>query len=114
MKVYFGGNYLCKQIRNETVRGFFDKWPEERRERQLDDEEVEAMENETPFSFNFRPSIFINGMGAGNSRSCSMGWYFLDKEHQYCEDISEELMEAYDCDRSFAWLTAMMAPRLMR
>ena len=95
---------LCKRIPNEAVEAFFEKWPQERREGQLDDEELEALENETPFAFDFRPNIYINGMGAGGASSCSMGWYFLDQEHQYCEDISEELMEAYDCDRSFAWL----------
>ncbi len=95
---------MCKRIPMVEAGKFFSEWSEERRTSQLTTEELERMEQETPFDFGFSTEFSIHGHAPKNNRgSCFVAWHSLGSEAHYIEDVSEELMEAYGCDKSFAW-----------
>ena len=100
---------FCKRIPMAEAERFFADWPEGRRQEMSLNEEIELLERETPFTTGFSPRFTANGRALESSLGmCCTGWHSLGAEIHYVEEVAEELMEAYHCDRNYAWYFCRM------
>lgn len=61
------------------------------------------MEKENPFSIDIEVIARINGKKLEPPRMCATGWHPCETEQELLEDVQEELMEHYNCDRNQGW-----------
>lgn len=94
---------FCVGVSREKIEKYLDHWNREKRISGLSEEEYELMEKENPFTIDFEVEAKINENELGHSRMCATNWHPCDSEREQIEDIQEELMEYYACDRSQGW-----------
>lgn len=97
---------LCVKIPGDEVTAFFQKWTRDRRLSGLSEEELEIMEQESPFLLNFHLHGELDGCELGSNMSCSAGWHpfsFQGEEAISADSVEEEMMEEYGCDRDCGW-----------
>jgi len=94
---------FCVSIPRERIEKFLEHWKTGKRIASLSAEEYDQMEKENPFTINFEVDVKINGKELEHPRMCAVGWHPCDVEREQIEDLQEELMESYACDRSQGW-----------
>lgn len=110
---------VCAKISLEDMTDFLLKWDENRRLSLKTQEDYEQMEAENPASRDFTVEMSLNKIPLANNMSSSLYWYppsifqLLNEESADEESTNaqenknsrhtEELMEAYDCDRDCLW-----------
>lgn len=94
---------FCVAIPRERIENFLKHWNQDKRISGLSDEELERMEKESPFSIDIEVEAQINGKKLEHPSMCAVGWHPCDQEQEHIEDVQEELMNYYACDRSLGW-----------
>jgi hypothetical protein len=94
---------FCIEIPKERIEYFLKSWNQEIRLLGLSDEDLELMEKENPFSIDINIVARINGNELETPRMCAVGWHPFEIEREMIEDVQEELMEYYNCDRNQGW-----------
>ncbi|MDY3918733.1 MAG: hypothetical protein SOZ59_06985 [Candidatus Limivivens sp.] len=94
---------FCIRIPTREIRAFLEKWNSERRLSPLTHEEYEQMEQESPFSLDFRVTAKVNGRELERKDMCGTAWHPCGEEREQIDLEAEELMEAFGCDRQFGW-----------
>lgn len=93
----------CVEIPKATIEHFYKRWNLGHRISDLSDEELEQLEKENPFSIDIHITAKMNGKELESPRMCAIGWHPCEVEQEQIEDIQEELLEAYNCDRTKGW-----------
>lgn len=94
---------LCKKIPAEDVITYYDKWTDERRFSNLSNEEFEEMKQDNPFCLAIHPEAVINQKTVHIiERMSALGWQ--NYRQDIIKDVSERLMDTYNCDRAYGWL----------
>lgn len=94
---------FCICIPREQIEKYIKDWNIDKRLSGLSMEEYEQMEKENPFTIDFDVEAKINGKELEHPRMCATGWHPCDVERELIDDVEEELMEYYACDRSQGW-----------
>lgn len=94
---------FCVEIPKERIENYLKHWNQDKRASGLSDEELEQMEKENPFSIDIEVVARINGKELEPPRMCAVGWHPWETERELIEDVQEELMEVYHCDRNQGW-----------
>jgi len=94
---------FCVEIPRDRIEVYLKHWNQNKRLSGLSDEELEQMEKENPFSIDIEVVAGINGKELEPPRMCAVGWHPYEAERELIEDIQEELMEYYKCDRNQGW-----------
>lgn len=94
---------FCVSIPKERIEKYIKYWNIDKRLSGLSMEEYEQMEKENPFTIDFEVEVKINGKELEHPRMCATGWHPCNVERELIEDVEEELMEYYACDRSQGW-----------
>jgi hypothetical protein len=94
---------ICMEIPKEKVESYFNLQNQNKRRSDLSDEVLEQMEMANPYSMNFGIEAQVNGKGLVHPRMNAFYWYPVDEMRGQIEDIQDELMEYYTCDRSEGW-----------
>lgn len=102
---------FCIEIRKEKFEEFVKKLDLKRRNNQivnkklseLRDEEIEQIEDDNPFSINIEVKAKLNSSEPSESRMCSVCWQPFEAQQEEIDDVQEELMDYYACDRSQGW-----------
>lgn len=94
---------FCVEIPKERIEIYLKRWNQGKRLSELSDEESELMEKENPFTINIMAAAGINGKELKPPRMCAVGWHPSKTEGELIEDVQEELMECYNCDRNQGW-----------
>jgi len=94
---------FCVGIPRGKVEKYLERWSIDHRISGLSEEEREQMEKENPFDIDFEVEVKIDGKELGNYRMCAVNWHPCEAEREQIEDIQEELMKNYDCDRNLGW-----------
>jgi hypothetical protein len=92
----------CIRIPNPEIERFLEKWEEKAESRRLTAEEEEQIERENPLRLHAFTDLTINGIPLERNNGCGNTWYPAHKQFTD-EQVMEELMEAYHCDRSDGW-----------
>lgn len=91
---------ICRKIPMDQVRAFYDKW-QDRAGADLPDETAEQIERESPMNLPVQLEGWVNGqplVSKGWSGTC---WQSCTPD--YNDEEAEALMEAYGCDKQYAW-----------
>ncbi len=94
---------FCVEIPKEKIEIYLKNWNQDKRLSGLSDEELEEMEKENPFSIDIDVVARMNGKELEPPRMCAVGWHPFEIERELIEDVQEELMEYYNCDRNQGW-----------
>ncbi|MDD3172851.1 MAG: hypothetical protein PHF63_04195 [Herbinix sp.] len=94
---------FCLEIPKERIETYLKRWNQDMRLSGLSDEELELMEKENPFSIDIEAVAKINGKELEPPSMYVVGWHPCEAEREMIEDVQEELMEYYDCDRNQGW-----------
>lgn len=94
---------LCVKVPSEKIEAFIKRWNIDQGISELTLEEHEQLDRENPLEIDFDLEASINGKESRKSRGCAISWIPYDGMREQNEDIQEELMNYYACDRSFGW-----------
>lgn len=94
---------FCVEIPKDRIENYYKRWNQNERISKLNDDELEQREKENPFLINIEVIARINGKELVSSRMCAVDWHPCEEEREHRENVQDELMEYYDCDRSQGW-----------
>ena len=94
---------FCVEIPRERCENFYEHWNHDKKISGINAEELEQREKKNPFSFDIEVEAKIDGKKLEYSGMCAVCWYPCEGEREQIEDVQEELMEYYVCDRRHGW-----------
>lgn len=96
---------VCVGIPREEIKEFMEKWDLERRSHAetFTQEEIEQLEQESPFCMRFRMRAEADGVELGSEGWCGTAWNPLTSGEEAVTEIEETLMEVYGCSRDSGW-----------
>lgn len=101
---------FCKEVPAAKIQAFFTKWKliEEREgvviEREFTEEERHQIEQENPFTWDFRPYIYVNGKELEHGHGCSVSWNPCLQEAAVIREMeAEAAVEHYGLDLKQGW-----------
>lgn len=93
---------ICQKAAIEKISSFLKKWVPMAETRDLSDRELEQLEQENPLNTDFSVGLTVNNQVLMRGQRSGVFWY----PPEITDDTDKnavELMEAYACDRNFAW-----------
>ncbi len=103
---------LCMRVEPEEIRSFMDKWdlnPENDFCKNFSGEQKMKMEYENPLSFDFSPSLKLNGKPLRSSHGCSVCFNPSLPEGDSVELEAKWAVDHYELDTSFGWVVRRCA-----
>lgn len=90
---------ICREIPTEKIGDFLKKWGMLETEPDFSEEERRQIERENPFTWEFRPHIFVNGKELEQGQGCSTSW----NPWLQGETPETSIMKHYSLDMQQGW-----------